>query len=313
MAQTSAPADTAEILKKYIGLHFTAGAYHYQIQPKAGHFEYTITDGKQTRSATLLWSFGNGRVGQSYLFKKPDGKFYEARVTYFATLKNLEFTPGRALDNPKDIDEAMYRPVPQAEAEHCFDCHTTASSIRGEFDESKLYLGVSCEACHGPGAKHVAAANVANMSGVPDAARGTILNPSSLSPEDSVDFCGACHASFWDVKLSGAKGVSTAKSQPYRLEESKCWGKGDARLTCIACHDPHVPLQTDTASYDASCLRCHAVKGQKQTAEQSQKACPVSTNNCTGCHMPKVYVPEMHYAFTDHRIRIAREGEPYPD
>ena len=29
--------------------------------------------------------------------------------------------------------------------------------------------------------------------------------------------------------------------------------------------------------------------------------------------MPKVYLPEMHYSFTDHRIRITREAEPYPE
>jgi hypothetical protein len=29
--------------------------------------------------------------------------------------------------------------------------------------------------------------------------------------------------------------------------------------------------------------------------------------------MPKVYVKEMHDTFTDHRIRIARAGEPFPE
>jgi hypothetical protein len=29
--------------------------------------------------------------------------------------------------------------------------------------------------------------------------------------------------------------------------------------------------------------------------------------------MPKVYVPEMHDNFTDHRIRIAHPGEAYPE
>jgi hypothetical protein len=29
--------------------------------------------------------------------------------------------------------------------------------------------------------------------------------------------------------------------------------------------------------------------------------------------MPKVNVPEMHYNFADHRIRIARAGEAYPE
>jgi hypothetical protein len=25
------------------------------------------------------------------------------------------------------------------------------------------------------------------------------------------------------------------------LPLSKCWGNGDERLTCVACHDPHTP------------------------------------------------------------------------
>jgi hypothetical protein len=28
--------------------------------------------------------------------------------------------------------------------------------------------------------------------------------------------------------------------------------------------------------------------------------------------MPKVDLPGAHFKFTDHRIRIARDGEPYP-
>jgi hypothetical protein len=29
--------------------------------------------------------------------------------------------------------------------------------------------------------------------------------------------------------------------------------------------------------------------------------------------MQQVYVPEMHDKFTDHRIRVVREGEPFPN
>jgi hypothetical protein len=29
--------------------------------------------------------------------------------------------------------------------------------------------------------------------------------------------------------------------------------------------------------------------------------------------MPKVEVPGTHFKFTDHRIRIARAGEPFPN
>jgi hypothetical protein len=83
----------------------------------------------------VLWAFGNGRVGQSYLFKKDDGNFYEARVTYFDGLKNLHFTPSRELASPKDLEEAMGRPVSSSEIQHCFSCHTTASTIGTAFDK----------------------------------------------------------------------------------------------------------------------------------------------------------------------------------
>src|SRR5438552_3186239 len=59
------------------------------------------------------------------------------------------------------------------------------------------------------------------------------LNPARLNPIDSVDFCGACHRTSWDVRLGGMTGISTVRFQPYRLEKSRCWGKGDARLTCM--------------------------------------------------------------------------------
>jgi hypothetical protein len=140
-----------------------------------------------------------------------------------------------------------------------------------------------------------------------------IFNPGTLSPSDSVDFCGSCHTTWWDVKLSAVKGVSNVKSQPYRLESSKCWGKGDERLTCIACHDPHQQMQTDPTAYDGACLSCHASAASGEDPKHAALPCTVATKNCSSCHMPKVYVPEMHYNFTDHRIRIVRKGEAYPE
>jgi Cytochrome c554 and c-prime len=314
MGATAMHATDSEILHSRPTLNFAFGRFHYEIKSSAARAVYTVADDSRTLMANLLWAFGTDRVGQSYLFKKEDGKFYEARITYFDTLKTLHFTPDRALTTAKDLEEAMYRPVDAAEIRRCFACHSTAPIIADQLDERNLIPGVTCEACHGPGAKHVAAMEAAKVAGMSSSAEGTIFNAAQLSPADSVDFCGSCHATWWDVKLSGVRGVSNAKSQPYRLEGSKCWGKGDARLTCVACHDPHKPLQLDAASYDGNCLSCHlATREEKKTADHPGGACPVSTKNCAGCHMPKVYVPEMHYNFTDHRIRIARANQPYPE
>jgi hypothetical protein len=143
-----------------------------------------------------------------------------------------------------------------------------------------------------------------------------IMNPARLDPVESVDFCGACHRTWEDVVTSGFVGLGllNLRFAPYRLENSKCWGKPDARLTCVACHDPHQPLEHDPAAYDSRCLDCHVNQpGAKITDDYPGAACPVSTKNCTTCHMPKIDSSIQHSTFTDHWIRIVRPGQPYPN
>src|SRR5262249_9394020 len=140
--------------------------------------------------------------------------------------------------------------------------------------------------------------------------RAQILNPARLEPADSVDFCGACHATFWDVTLADQKGIPALRSQPFRLASSRCWDARDPRTTCVECHNPHRPLVRDPLAYDARCLACHVAAGAQPTADRRGRACTVATTGCTTCHMPKYEVPELHHAFTDHLIRIDKgEGE----
>jgi cytochrome c553 len=313
MAMNMAPAPKAEILNAHPALAFSANKFEYRIDTNATQSSFSISGEGKHLSYPLMWAIGTGRVAQSYLFKQDDGKFYEARASYFTNLKALDFTPARALASPSSIQEAMYRPVAMDEVRRCFGCHATAANVGGAFDERHMMPGVTCEACHGPGASHVkfTGNRAASKSG---AGKSAIFNPGDLLASDAVDFCGACHGSWWDVKLSGNTGVSTAKSAPYRLVTSKCWGTGDDRLTCTACHDPHRQLQTDPSDYDPVCRNCHVSKsGETPTKDRPGAACPVAASRCTSCHMQKVYVPEMHADFTDHRIRIVHPGEPFPE
>jgi hypothetical protein len=289
MARTAMPAGESEVLRARPLLRFRSGGYTYEIA-KGG---YSVTDGTRSAVAPLRWAFGDGRVGQTYLFER-DGTFHEARVSYYDSLHGLAFTPARAVAQPRDLAEAMARPLEAAEARRCFGCHTTASTVQARFDPAGLTPGVTCEACHGPGGAHVAAIESGRLT----AARAAILNPARLPPADRVDFCGACHATSWDVELAGEKGVAALRSQPHRLQSSRCWGEGDARITCTACHDPHRPLVREAAAYDARCLACHAAAGSGRS-----RSCPVARQDCVTCHMPKYEVAEMHSSFTDHRIR----------
>jgi hypothetical protein len=296
---------------------FQAGQFRYQIATADGKSVYTVADGTRSISAPLTWSFGDGHVGQSYLFER-EGNFYESRVSYFGPLGTLDFTPGRKLAEPHNLDQAMARPVSGAELVRCFACHTTGSTINDRFENTRIIPGISCEACHGPGLKHATAQKVAYLQGqvLESGEEGDLIfDPGKLSPLDAVDFCGACHGTWWDVRLAPPAGIANVRAQPYRLEKSRCWGKkGDPRLTCVACHDPHQELVRDTASYDKNCLSCHlATTSAKPSPDHPGPACSVDTRNCASCHMPKYDLAEFHYKFADHDIRVVRPGDPYPD
>jgi hypothetical protein len=317
MARTAALVAESSILASRGRLTFLSGRISFQIATSEGKNVYTVTDGAHSISAPLAWSFGDGHVGQSWLFER-DGNFYESRVSYFDTLKALDFTPGRKLTEPQDLVQAMARPVSGAELVRCFACHTTASTIKDKFERGRIMPGITCEACHGPGLNHVVAQEMAYSEGQvwqtgqePD----LIFDPGKLAPVDAVDFCGACHGTWWDVKLGGLEGIANIRAQPYRLEKSRCWGrKGDARLTCVACHDPHQELVRDSPSYDKNCLSCHGTSISVRPApDHPGRSCKVGSRDCASCHMPKFEDSAMHYTFTDHNIRVVRPGAPYPD
>jgi len=312
MAKGLLRAGESKFLKSRLPLQFSRDGFRYEIQKLPDKMLYSATNGSEKRTAELTWAFGTGRVAQSYLFKAPDGSFHEARVSYFTAQQKLDVTPARQISPSQTLTEAMERLVPNGEIRRCFACHSTQAIIANRFEEAKIVPGIACEACHGPGAKHVDAMQANAAAGISSTNGEFIFNPGRLGPADAVDFCGACHGTWRDVRLSGVRGLANVRMQPYRLESSKCWGTGDARLRCAACHDPHKEVSTDAASYDSTCLSCHRTSSaQTADAQHAAKACPNAANNCTTCHMPKIEIPFMHGAFTDHKIQIAKAGQSY--
>jgi hypothetical protein len=308
MARTALPAAQSEMLRSQDKVDFAQGPYAYQITHSSAGETYRVADTKASISEPLTWAFGTGNNGQSYLFEH-DGSFYEARMSYYRASDTFGLTPNHPATPGESLDKAVGRKISASEAPKCFGCHTTASTAGGAFAPSKSIPGVTCEVCHGPAATHVAM----EKNGAPGEGAGLVFNSAKLSPADSVDFCGACHRTWWDVNLEGLTGIGTLRFPAYRLEKSRCWGKGDARITCVACHDPHQLLVKDVAAYDQRCLSCHVTMGSKPAADHPGSACTVATKDCASCHMPQYEVPDMHTKFTDHMIRIARKDGAFPD
>jgi hypothetical protein len=311
MYHAAVRAAQSEILEARQQLNYQDTFYQYSLTHAHPGVMYSVSDGKSFAVGDVEWAFGAGKIGQTYILER-NGAYTESHLSYYSALSGLDITIGQPVDPPPEMDRALGQTLSHDTAQHCFSCHTTAAVTSNTFNPEKAIPGVTCEACHGPGAKHVAAMSVHHSEWD---ARNTIMNPEHLSPSDSVDFCGACHRTWSDVamQMPGNIGVASVRFQPYRLEKSRCWGKnGDARITCIACHDPHRPLVREPKSYDAECLACHVSKGQSQQKAATAPACKVSVSNCVSCHMPKYEVPQSHTTFTDHYIRIVRAGAGFP-
>ncbi len=306
MAHALMAVNSSTVLEQHAQDSFHLGPYVYAIKHNTENSELSVSDGPRSLSAKLQWAFGSGEVGQSYSWEQA-GTIYESRFNYFDSTHGFDYTPGRTMAD--SFQTALGRPLSDAEGHTCFACHSTGLTSAKPLSLDGVVLGVTCEACHGPGAKHVAAVTAGE-----GASASHILNPGKLSPTESVNFCGACHSTTWDVKLAGFAGVDTVRFPVYRLQQSRCWGNGDARITCAACHDPHQPLVHDAAFYDKKCLRCHQSSPHAtQSANHLAAACPVASSQCTTCHMPKYELPSMHYKFTDHRIRVTRKDVPFPE
>lgn len=314
MAQTLMPADQSRILTSHYGEQIKVDGYLYRIflGPQGAAFREASTTPQITKP--LTWAFGSGKISQVYLTPEKGG-FNESHFSYFASIDGFDLTLGQppvrvaytALAQSSDATErAGGRTVDMAEARRCFGCHSVNVPASGPI--TNVMPGVGCEACHGPGKAHTAAM----QAGLPEGA-AVIMNPAHLRPVDQVDFCGSCHETSMDIQIFGTLGLPSVRFPAYRLQNSRCW-RNDSRIQCTACHDPHQPLVHDASFYDQKCLACHSVNGQpKPTADRPGPACPVSTKDCTSCHMPKYDFPDVHHKFTDHDIRIVRAGAPVPE
>lgn len=320
MAKAMEKADNCQILLRFPDMKFQQGKFSFRISRQGDRSVYTIADGKSEISMPILYCFGQGKAGQTYVYEY-NGAMHESRVSFYADIKGLDFTLGYAHEIPQTLSEAAGRQMSLDETRRCFSCHTTGAL---QVSQLKLSLshavpGINCESCHGPGDQHVAAIRAGEK------APAKMKRLGDLDGDDiTQNMCGSCHRSVEDViALPKSGGIGNVRFQPYRIFNSRCYS-ADKRIGCTACHDPHGELERSPAYYDAKCLACHQstaspsgtkleTKPVSTSESRDAKACKVGSRNCASCHMSRIDLPGAHFKFTDHRIRVVREGEPFPN
>ncbi len=191
--------------------------------------------------------------------------------------------------------------------DRCGGCHSTGLDLeKNTFVEP----AVGCEACHGPGSRHVALPKKAVFD-----KRLTIVNPSKLSAGIRTQICGGCHSAgkstlvqeaYWPVgHVPGQalgpyfKSVSFADENLQSVYDDEVfdrhhqqypeWQKSihaQKGVSCTSCHYVHQlgvpPTQFQTLkSGSQQCLSCHTMV--KNLYAHALHAFV----NCIGCHMPR--------------------------
>jgi hypothetical protein len=294
MARALETVEQSRILIDHPILTATYGKYTYRIERSGNQSHYTVTDGTTTVTMPIRWVFGaSSAIGQTYILEK-DGELYESRMSWFRELNSLGPTLGGGNSAPVDVKEAAGRLMSHDDKLGCFGCHATNARAGMRLTLEKMTTGVQCSHCHEATEAHLAAMlHQSSKAALPPSL-------SALSAEQMSNFCGRCHRTWAEIAMQGAPSIANVRFQPYRLTGSKCYDPDDARISCVACHNPHEEVNTSPVDYDAKCQACH------QHGKTGAKTCPVSKSKCVTCHMPKVELPGGHYKFSDHRIRVAK-------
>ena len=317
-------------------LHIMEPANLGKIAPPAGHLPglpftlkiiknsyYIDTYPPSGALQELQFAFGTGKHGVTYVAVMPGNQLLEMRESYFPRQRRWHSTPGQE-KFPLDYAGRIYEPN---FSRQCFGCHVVTLPPNTLTPERR-FMGVGCEACHGPARAHVAAMEAGSS--------GTTLKDLHIErigtwgAQRTNDMCGKCHGTAASVGSSNPNLLLTPRFQPYALMLSRCFRESRNVLSCVTCHDAHQNTSHDTKAYEAACLNCHADSSRKDqekknlasnsladmphpksiTASSQGRTCPVNPHfGCIGCHMPagKVMPGSMVGSVApDHYIRVYR-------
>ena len=226
----------------------------------------------------------------------------------------------------------------------CAECHSTnlkknydlaTDSYRTTWSE----IDVSCEACHGPGSRHVSWAELPDMARPPAENYRLVVKTAGIDSRELVELCAPCHArrailgdythaepDLMDTMLPSLLNEDLYFSDGQILEEVYVYGsftqsKMYARdVRCNDCHDVH-SIKT-VKKGNALCLQCHKADVYNSGSHHFHKKKgepgePIKTANgqvlfdvgtgaeCAQCHMPGRIYMGIDYR-PDHSFRIPR-------
>jgi tetratricopeptide (TPR) repeat protein len=292
---------------------------------------FVTTEGADGQQAEfeVLYTFGIEPL-QQYLVRFPDGRLQALRQSW--DTRPAEQGGQRWFHQYPDEhisheDELHWTGLQQNWNYMCADCHSTNldkgyDPATDRFDTTFSDINVACEACHGPGEKHLEWAARTPELQAADVNKGLAvllhdrrgvswpINPdtgiaerrSAASSGVELQVCATCHSRRGTLKPGAARNpVFLDHHMPALLTEALyhddgqildevfVWGSFTqskmhaAGVTCSNCHDPH--SQQLYAPGEQVCAQCHL---SSTFASENHHGHPQDSSgaDCLGCHMP---------------------------
>lgn len=240
---------------------------------------------------------------QEYMHRQPNGRFGRLPVLYHIVEDRWIHSNGAFLT--PDSDDFWGQCRGDAWNDSCLYCHNTGPAknpvrgLRGEvigYKTEVAELGISCEACHGPGGEHVrlnhnpARRLAVRESGVGDP---SIVHPERLTVPRRDEICARCHgalvpkAAMWnsttqrdpfvagqdlsrfnhffrsEAEQAERSGRRPPGSKPLTPEQAdgRFWGDGTPLTTALEFNGMALSACYQNGKGDLSCLSCHTMHG----------------------------------------------------
>ena len=339
------PASEATVLGEFSGARFTHAGVSSTLFRRAGSY-VMHTDGPDgaLHDYPVEYTLGVAPL-QQYLVGLPGGRLqspeiaWDSRPAAGGGQRWFHLHPGERIG---PTDPLHWTGITENWNTMCADCHSTSvrkswSAQTATYATRFAELSVSCEACHGPGALHVAWASDPvrrpgnkGLSIALDERTGVFWprDPSTHKParsrprtsEREIEMCARCHARRGLVHEDVVHGQPAAddyrialldddlyhpdgqiKSEVYEygsFVQSRMFAEG---VTCSDCHDPH--RAAPRAPGNSLCLACHEPAYATASHHFHREGSPGA--QCVDCHMPAATYMVIDRR-RDHSLRVPR-------
>jgi predicted CXXCH cytochrome family protein len=341
------PASNSTVLGNFDNASFVKDGVKSAFFTRDGHY-YVRTDGPDGKLADfeVTYTFGVEPL-QQYLIPFPDGRLQALGIAWDTRAREqggqrwFDLYPGEKIDH-RDV---LHWTHPAQNWNHqCAECHSTNlqknyHADTRHFDTTWSDVSVACEACHGPGSRHVAWAQNGSDKTAPD--HGLVFRLADhssglwtfkdgdpiakrakpLAAHTEVETCARCHsrrAQLWpdyrygdvlaqthrvallDADLYFADGQMRDEVYEYgSFLQSRMYAAG---VTCSDCHEPHSSQLR--AAGNALCAQCHQAT-HFDTSEHHNHPLGSAGAQCVSCHMvERTYM--VVDGRRDHSFRVPR-------